>query len=119
MEGVELVLALGLLLFQASGTVHGLGKLGHLLRGGLAVDVTQQPADDRALALDHSAHAPLLPGLGIAPGLTVQPQAGAGITLAQLDAGLGGSRLATCSTMPSQSIASASRTSGLLCRMVW
>lgn len=88
-EGVELVLALGLLLFQPLGAVHGLGKLGHLIRGGLAVDVPQQPANDGALAFDHPAHALVLPGVGVAPGLTVEPRAGAGIALAQLDAGLG------------------------------
>lgn len=90
MEGVELVFALGPFFFQALGSINGLGKLGYLIRSGFAVDVAQQLSNDGALAFDHSAHALVLPGLSIAPSLTVELRAGTRIALAQLNAGLGG-----------------------------
>ncbi len=61
-----------------------------LTQGGLAVDVTQQLSNEGALAHDHAAHALVLPGVGIVPGLAIEPRAGAGITLTQLNARLGG-----------------------------
>ena len=89
MERIELIFAFGLLLFQPLGAVHGLRELRHLLRCGFPVDVTQRPTDNGTLAFDHSLHALALPSVGIAPGLSVEPQTRADAALVKLAAGLG------------------------------
>lgn len=66
--------------------MHGLGELGHLLRCDLAVDVTEKTSNNRALTFDHPPHALAMPTVCIAPGLAVEPRAGVGTALAQLDA---------------------------------
>jgi len=71
MQGVELVLVLGPLGVDAPGPfepqggdlLHAVGKLRQT-----AFQVTHDPAQDRPLALEHSAQAPVLFGVGVATG---------------------------------------------------
>jgi len=74
--------------------VHGLGELRHRLMCGHAVDVMQQQTDDGAMAFDHSPRTPVLPDVGIAPGLMVERLAVGGIALAKVNASLGTPRSA-------------------------